>query len=430
MGVWIGDQKVGWVYTLERPEEDGYRITQRTKLELSVMGQVKSIETLTQSDNLADYKVQNFLFELLSDEHSYKVDGRMSGRELVVDVLTGGEERTESVQTPEGVYLPLSIGRAAVSRKLKARDVVRLPIYDPSVLSLLDATVSVEGVETLTLPDYEGEATKLQVNMLNLETASWIDGSGWVVKAVAPMGLTMERTTRENAMKLESGEALLEILTHYSVPSSVTIPDARRVRLMVVELSGVDDLPDLKDERQSILSSDPVTVKIVTRPQAGGGHNEDDLGSTPLIQSDAELIREKALSIVEGADSDSTKVERLVDWLFKNIDKTPTVSFPSALDVLKSGQGDCNEHAVLFCALARSLSIPSRVCVGLVYQKGSFYYHAWNKVWIDRWVACDPTFGQLVADATHLKLLEGDLAEQLKVANIIGNLQIAILEFE
>ena len=54
------------------------------------------------------------------------------------------------------------------------------------------------------------------------------------------------------------------------------------------------------------------------------------------------------------------------------------------------GAGDCNEHTVLFVALARALGLPARTAVGLVYLDGSFYYHAWPEVWLGEWVAVDP----------------------------------------
>lgn len=430
IGVWVGDQKIGWVYTLEKREQESYQITERTKLNLSVMGQVKSLETLTQSENSRDYAIRTFLFELLSEGHSYRVEGKVRGTELDVEILTAGEKKTESVAIPDGAYLPLSVGRVATLRGLQVGDVIHLPVYDPSALVLLDATIRMEGIEKLTLPDFEGEAMKLTVEMCDLKSTLWVDRFGWAVKELAPMGIEMRRTNREHAMKQEPDETLLEILTHYSISSEVRIPNPRGVKRMVVELSGVDQLPEIEDERQSIISSEPLTLRICTQPQIAGERSSEDLGSTALIQSENELIREKALSIVEGAETDSGKVEQLVKWLYQNISKTPTISFPSALDVLKSREGDCNEHAVLFAALARSLGIPTRVCVGVVYQNGSFYYHAWNKVWTDGWTACDPTFGQVVADATHLKLLEGDLSEQLKVANIIGKLKINVIEYK
>ena len=61
---------------------------------------------------------------------------------------------------------------------------------------------------------------------------------------------------------------------------------------------------------------------------------------------------------------------------------------------------------------------------------GAFYYHQWAEVFVGGWVAVDPTFDQAVADATHIKLVQGDLFEQTKIVSAIQKLGIAILEFD
>ena len=68
----------------------------------------------------------------------------------------------------------------------------------------------------------------------------------------------------------------------------------------------------------------------------------------------------------------------------RSLEKKPTVSLPSALEVLKTRVGDCNEHTALYVAMARSLGLPARIAVGLVYLRGAFYYHAWPEVYVPR----------------------------------------------
>ena len=98
------------------------------------------------------------------------------------------------------------------------------------------------------------------------------------------------------------------------------------------------------------------------------------------------------------------------------------------MQVLESLQGDCNEHTVLYVALARSIGLPARTAVGLVHIRGRFYYHAWPEVMLqDRWVATDPTLGQHPADASHLRFLTGGLARQLELIRLIGKLRLDIL---
>jgi transglutaminase-like putative cysteine protease len=90
--------------------------------------------------------------------------------------------------------------------------------------------------------------------------------------------------------------------------------------------------------------------------------------------------------------------------------------------------GDCNEHAMLFAALARAAGIPARVEAGLVYLQGKFYYHAWNLLFLGRWVTADALFGQLPADATHLRLATGSMQQQVDLVGVIGNITIEILD--
>ena len=82
-------------------------------------------------------------------------------------------------------------------------------------------------------------------------------------------------------------------------------------------------------------------------------------------------------------------------------------------------------------ALARASGIRAREVKGLVYasygQGGpGLYWHAWPEVKVgDAWVAMDPTFGQDVADATHVALGRG--ARQDAVA-LVGSLSVTRAE--
>ena len=61
-------------------------------------------------------------------------------------------------------------------------------------------------------------------------------------------------------------------------------------------------------------------------------------------------------------------------------------------------------------------------------MKGRFYYHAWNLLFLGRWVTADAVFGQLPADVTHLRLVTGSMQQQLDLAAVIGNITIDILD--
>ena len=131
---------------------------------------------------------------------------------------------------------------------------------------------------------------------------------------------------------------------------------------------------------------------------------------------------------VSDNDAPAEKAQKMVDWIHKNIEKRPVLSLPDALSTLENRVGDCNEHAVLLAALARAAGIPAKVEAGLVYLKGRFYYHAWNLLYLGRWITADSLFGQMPADVTHIRFSSGTQKQQLDLMNIIGKVELKIIE--
>jgi transglutaminase-like putative cysteine protease len=156
----------------------------------------------------------------------------------------------------------------------------------------------------------------------------------------------------------------------------------------------------------------------------------------PLVESDAPEIREEARKAVGSEAGNRQRAERLVRYVHALLEKKPTVSLPSALEVLRTRVGDCNEHTALYVAMARALGLPARVAVGLVYLRGGFYYHAWPEVWIAEgpgdglWLPVDPTLNQFPADATHVRLARGGLERQAAVLGLVGRARLEVLDVE
>jgi transglutaminase-like putative cysteine protease len=135
-----------------------------------------------------------------------------------------------------------------------------------------------------------------------------------------------------------------------------------------------------------------------------------------------------ANKIVSPDDPPVKKAQKLVSWVYNNVQKRPVLSVPDALEILKNRVGDCNEHAVLLAALARTTGIPSQIEAGIVYRRGRFYYHAWNVLFLGNWVTADATFNQFPADVTHIRFIRGLSSEQVDLLGIIGKVRLEILE--
>lgn len=153
------------------------------------------------------------------------------------------------------------------------------------------------------------------------------------------------------------------------------------------------------------------------------------LQPSTFIQSDHPAIREKVRAL-EGNEQNSLSVARtLCRWVYENMRTTYSARMSNALEVLEHMEGDCTEHSVLMTALARAAGIPARENAGLIYISGrdaGFYFHQWVEVWVGEWVAVDPTFNQVPADPTHIKLVEGDLLQQSRIIPLVGRIEVSV----
>jgi transglutaminase-like putative cysteine protease len=215
------------------------------------------------------------------------------------------------------------------------------------------------------------------------------------------------------------------------------IDDGRTVRRIVMQLSGAgvprEDLNGAgqRAEGDRIEIIDP--RDLVPTPLEAG--LDRYLLPESLIESDAPEIVAEADAAIRGASDPRVKAERLTRHVNALLEKKPTVSIPSAKEVLRTKIGDCNEHTALYVAMARAAGLPARIAVGLVYLHGAFFYHAWPEVYIadgarGLWLPVDPTLNQFPADATHLRIARGGLDKQTVVLPLIGRLNIAVIELE
>jgi transglutaminase-like putative cysteine protease len=147
----------------------------------------------------------------------------------------------------------------------------------------------------------------------------------------------------------------------------------------------------------------------------------------PLLESNNPEIRALAIRLRGPEKNPGVVAERINRWVYDSLRKEITVGVPSALATLRSRVGDCNEHTQLYVALSRAAGIPARVAAGLAYLDGKFYYHAWPEVWLERWVAVDPTFGQFPADASHLRFTIGGLGRQAELLRLMGALHVDVI---
>lgn len=176
----------------------------------------------------------------------------------------------------------------------------------------------------------------------------------------------------------------------------------------------------------TIRAAAPEPAKLVKR---GAPHPKDTaeyLKTSILVESDNPAIMAKAKEIAGGETDSYAVAKKVVAWVGRTMTKDYGASADRATDVLRTLRGDCTEHSLLSIALLRALGIPARRVDGVVYVQNAdgapaLYWHEWVEAWVGTWTQLDPTFGQPVADATHLTLGEESSAE---IMPLLGELKV------
>ena len=458
----LGERTVGQATSRLDTIPDGFALEDIMILDLPALGQTGSAVARTTVLLSPALVMESFSFSLDSEVGRFRADGVLGADStLEVTIDAGGSKQEVSYKLAEppifSSVLPI---RIAMAGELEVGNTLRLPVFDPSTLSTRAVEIRILEHDTLVVADsasYDPETTRWSPARYDsipawkiaeihggVQVESWVDEDGRILSASSALGFTMEKTEYELARQAQedaSGQTSLaideDVILSTAVRSNVDLGaveehDVLRFRLTGVELSGFQ----LDGGRQT-LSGDTLTVHRENWDAVDPGFSlpyklmdfRETLEAEPLIQSDDPRIQEEARRAVGRWQRDAkmaagiltTRVDRMLA-------KSVTFSVPSALQVLDSRQGDCNEHTVLYVAMARALGLPARTAVGLVYLNGSFFYHAWPEVWLGEWVAVDPTFGQYPADAAHIRFVVGGLAQQVEIIRLIGRLDIEVLE--
>ncbi len=155
----------------------------------------------------------------------------------------------------------------------------------------------------------------------------------------------------------------------------------------------------------------------------------DNLGlylkPTFVIDSDSEVIKEKATLLTEKYDSQKEKAKELFYFVRDEVKYNP---YPSssiedycASKTLERGEGYCVQKAVVLTALARAVGIPARLGFAdiknhlapkeLIEMIGTnvFVYHGYSELWLNnKWVKATPAFNIAMCNKFDIKPVEFD----------------------
>ncbi|HEY7535439.1 MAG TPA: transglutaminase-like domain-containing protein, partial [Thermodesulfobacteriota bacterium] len=366
-------------------------------------------------------------------------EGKREGKGFKIQISTvSGKVNIDFPIATEPIAPPV-LFKWISEQKLKVGEKYKVSLFDPTLIlrgakpENLNANLFIEGEEQIKIPIGSFKTYRVNMQFMNSQSTYWITKEGEIIREVSPLGLISLKESKEKVL----GETLksLDIVQKTAISSNASLDNPRSIKLLRVKIDGIEPSKGLNmGDNKQFLENGIMEIKQIDLstviPYDIPYTKEFTYYTEPtnLIQSDNPKIIEESAKILEGERNSISAARKINNWVYKNIEKIPTVSLPNALDVLETKKGDCNEHATLFAALSRAAGIPTKVVLGVVYVNGKFYYHAWNEVYIGNWVPTDPTFGQLPADASHIKFVEGNLDRSSEIIKIVGKIKIEILD--
>jgi hypothetical protein len=430
--------------------------------DLPMGGEEKRAETRSVVTMSRALRVDSFTVSFETDSIPFTASGRMSGDTTLVLALGDTTDAdTARIAIAEPVMLPTLVPLAVILGDVpKVGGKTTLSVFDPVEQAPKTVVVEILAESVFVVSDsarLDSAARRWvvahddTVRAWRIRTdgtpafTGWVDEQGRLVQADVPGGLSIERRAYEISFenwKLDARARGTRVTADRDILETTAIASNRmvhvnRLQQLKVRLRGTSLAGFVLDGGRQHMAGDTMIVRregesafVGVRPHRDPRQYSDSvrqyLRIEPLLPRTPEIAA--AARRIVGTQSDPVQQVRLLNtWVHDSLAKRTSIGVPNAQTVLRTRSGDCNEHAQLFTALARFLGIPTRVAAGLAYVDGKFYYHAWPEVYLTDWVAVDPTFGQVPADAGHLRFTVGGLGRQADLLRLIGTLKIDVV---
>jgi hypothetical protein len=466
-GVYMKSAKVGSV-VLKREDEakrDGkttIRTETETSLDLSVMGTPTQI--VSTSVSWSDPK-SGFPIATENRTESAGAVSTVSATYTANSVsyianVTGTTKKATLTLKPGEAFLSdptNSMDKPKVGMKFKGK----VFVSDPGFLTLIDSEMEIAAKEPFDVGGQTIEVYKILDKNPMAPSTIYMNEAGDMLRTDSILGMQIRKESKEVALAPAGTKADLLSLVGVK-PTGETLTDPRSLRTVRYEIANVTRELPKPDSIQTVTYSaatgpanangtprtatvtvttcplpDGPTVPLFKSPASAPERLQDYLKPTLYVSSDQPQFKELAKKVV-GEETDAAKAAAKISaYVHGAVRPDPSISnLRTAADICRDPRGVCRDYTLLYTAIARAAGLPTKQCVGIAYAGGTYYGHAWPEVWVgtdpatgaDRWIALEPTWGVPFADATHIKLAEGELSDFFKVAADLGEYQVKVLE--
>ncbi len=442
-------KKVGFLYALDEPTqlEGQHAIHSHRRSVITVRRLENTITMEATTDAWTDPAGKPVRFKHVRMEGGAlrSVEGFRDGKAFKIRMEVGGKLTESTVPLEDKLFLSTSLDVVtkhdlAVGKKMEGKAIIE----ENGEVKPFKAEVT--GTEVIA----QGKAFIVLSEVADVISKDWVLADGRTVRTVVErLGAEFIAASKEDALSLPTTQ---DIFKDAQLKTGVRLPSGDLLDETVMKLRAKSGTPrkPIDDKRQNVkpdgtafrlhIRSDDPPARAPALPIKPPKDVQKFLSETPYEALKDEVLGTTARKQISGAKDAWEAAKLLNAFVYRHIkNKSLAKAFSTANEALESGEGDCTEHAVLMSALSKIVGIPTRLVTGLVYvgsKEGLFGYHEWVEVWMgDRWIAMDPTFGQDIADPTHIKFTQGQSDPEglreagVAAAELFQNLELDVIEY-
>jgi hypothetical protein len=397
-----------------------------------------------------------------------KVSGiiKSDGTVEVTNTSMGGQQKS-TMKWPTGAIMAEGMRLLSLQKGLKPGTEYTVDLFSPGIQQAINAKVTVGTTKPVDLLGRVVNLTEV-TTVLNLPGAgpmtgtSYVDGELRALKSIVPVaGMQVEMIDCAKEFALGNNDTL-ELIDRMFVKSPEPIEGvgtASAITYLLDPGKTVGFMVPSTDNQTATRLPDGKIALVIKPVTVAAGGSFPYQGSDPklleavkpnrFLQSDDKKVVDLARQAVgdtKDAAQAARKIEAFVAQYITN--KSLSVGYASAAEVVESRQGDCSEFAVLTAALCRAVGIPAQVVVGVAYVSEfgglqGFGGHAWVQAYVGanekgkngKWIGLDAAFrsgGRGGYDAGHIALAvgNGEPADFFNMATSLGQFKIEKVEVQ
>lgn len=420
LGIFLQGQKIGYSSSTQTDLSNGYRRDVVTEIKSELMGSALQISIRSSSWFDPKGNLTRMQFKSSSLGRDLQVTAEVKDKVIEAVMLAGENKSSKSIPIPKGALVtddPM-LDLAQLSMVGLKRTYF---VFAPDSMQLLEVKVENLGQESILLNGKSVSAYKVLIQDPRAKTTAFFSGKGDFLTAQGPMGMETRAMHKEQALADSSGKVQIADLAY----ATAIVPEGNvsRTASVLTLLFTKGDLSHVPSEGyQKVTKTDegylvsigtiPAPNQATTILEAQKG-KEKWLGPDVRVPADDPEFIKLAASIIKDEKRVIPAAQLLRKYVHQSMDVNLGIGvLRDAREIIKSKEGVCRDHAILFGTLTRAAGIPTRFANGIVWAGSEFMYHAWIEVWDgEKWVGLDSTVPADTLTVTHIKTAQGSVGE-------------------